>query len=123
NLRLAQEALGAAPAASTERGWQLGAILGEMEAQLSGPQEIESLSPTLKRLTEKAAKAARHVGLAEEEDGTPDLIYWIEALRSVVAEHGRDRLPNADAPQALKDRLSALADAARKMALSMDFAF
>src|SRR5690606_32314072 len=42
NLRLAQDALGAAPAASTERGWQLGAILGEIEAQLSGPQEIES---------------------------------------------------------------------------------
>ena len=123
NLRLAQEALGAAPAASTEHGWQLNAILGEIEAQLTGPQKIESLSPTLKRLTEKAAKAARHIGPAGEEDDPPDLVYWIEALRTVVAEHGRDRLPNADAPQALKDRLSALASTARKMALAMDFAF
>jgi cyclic beta-1,2-glucan synthetase len=123
NLRLARAALDALPAASGKRGRQLASNLEEIEAHLSGAQTIETLSPTLKRLTEKAAKAADNIIPSDGEDYSPDLVFWIEALRRTVAEHGRDRLQIADAPLILKSRLSALADTARGMARAMDFAF
>jgi cyclic beta-1,2-glucan synthetase len=123
NLWLAREALDALPAASGERGRQLDSILEEIEAQVNGPQAIETLSPILRRLAEKAAKAAHDVIPSVDDDISPDLVFWIEALAKTVAEHGRDRLQVADAPQILKGRLHALAGKARQMALEMEFAF
>ncbi|MBI1867345.1 MAG: glycosyl transferase [Methylocystis sp.] len=123
NLQLAREAIDALPAASGERGRQLSSILKEIETQLKGAQTIETLSPTLKRLAKKAAKAAHDIAPTFGDDSSPDLVFWIEALRKTVTENGRDRLQIADAPLILKGRLKALADTARAMALAMDFAF
>ena len=123
NVRLAREAIDTLPAASGEHGRQLASILEEIEAQLNGAQATETLSPTLKRLAEKAAEAAHDVMPAVADDSSPDLVFWIEALTKAVAEHGRDGLQIADAPENLKHRLNALADTAREMALAMDFAF
>ncbi len=123
NLRLARETLNALPAAQSERGLQLAALFEEIDAQLNGVQAIETISPTLKRLTEKATRTALEIIPAVEGDDIPDLVFWIEALRTAVIEHARDRLHTADAPHVLQDRLRTLAATAREMALAMDFAF
>jgi cyclic beta-1,2-glucan synthetase len=123
NLQLAREAMDALPAASGERKRQLSSILEEIETQLNGARAIEALPATLKRLTEKAAKASHEFALPVGDDSSPDMVFWIEALRKAVIENGRDRLQIADAPLILKGRLKALADMARAMALEMDFAF
>src|SRR5690606_8464253 len=120
HLQLACDAIEILPAASSKRGRQLASILEEIEAQLNGAQAIQTLSPTLKRLAERAASAARDIIPAAAGDNSPDLVFWIEALRKTVAEHERDRAQIADAPHVLKSRLNALAGTAREMALAMD---
>ncbi len=122
NLQLAREAIDALPNPRGERARQLASVLEEIETQLNGPQNLETLFPALRRLTEKAANNAHDV-VPAVGDGSPDLIFWIEALRKTVAEHARDRRQLAEAPHTLKERLRALADTARDMALTMDFAF
>ncbi|PWC45770.1 glucoamylase family protein [Azospirillum sp. TSO22-1] len=129
-LALAREAADALPAAG-ERGRQLTAVLDEIAAQLTGAQALDTLVPTLKRLTEKVAGAAHDIlpttgptaGPTTGDDGPADLVFWIGALRAAVVEHGRDRFCIAETPDILKGRLRTLADTARAMALAMDFAF
>ena len=123
NLALAREAVGAQLATSGQNGQQLVAILDEIEGHLAGAQTIEAISPVLKRLTEKAAKAARAIPPALADEGVPDHVFWTEALRKAFAEHESDRLQSVSLPSSLAPRLMALADAARQMALAMDFAF
>ena len=123
NLRLAREALDALPAAGGEHGVQLASVFEEIESLLNGALTIEPLSPALKRLTDKATKAARDILPALENESPPDLVFWIAALSKTAGEHNRDRLPIADSPNAVKSRLKALADTARGLALAMDFAF
>ncbi len=122
-FQLVREAMNALPAADGERGRQFTPILEEFEAQVNGAQTIETLLPMLKRLTEKAVKVAQGVVPTIEDGSTADLVFWIEALRRVVAEHGRDRFEIVNAPHLLKQRLHALAGTARAMALAMEFAF
>jgi cyclic beta-1,2-glucan synthetase len=123
NVRLARKAIAVVPVADDARARQLACMLEEIETQLHGTQAIESLSATLQRLTEKALEAADDIVAAPMDESSADLVFWIEALGKTLAEHRRDRLQNADAAHALKTRLKALADTAREMALSMDFAF
>ena len=123
NLRLAREAAGELPAGRGASGNELTAIFDEIEAQLRGPQTLEALSPSLVRLTEKAAKATRDILPATSGDSYADLTFWIEALRTSVLEHGRDRQQLANAPDSLPARLEALARTSRAFALEMDFAF
>jgi cyclic beta-1,2-glucan synthetase len=123
NLRLAKEALDALPAASGESGRQLGSILDEIEVLLNGALTTGTLSPTLKRLTDKATKAARGVVPLIDDHGPTDLLFWIEALRGIVDEHGRDRRQIVDSPRIIADRLMVLADTARGMAQEMNFRF
>ncbi len=123
NLRLARQALDALPAAHGEPSKRVTSIFAEIEAVLKGALTIETLSPALKRLAEKAAKAIQDILPAVEAGGISDLAYWIEALGKAAAEHDRDRLQIADSPNALKPRLTALADTARETALAMDFKF
>jgi len=121
-FRLVREAADALPAGAGG-GQALAAILDEIEARLNGPQAIESISASLNRLVEKAAEAARAILSPAEDGGQSDLLFWIEALRRVGVEHGRDRLGIADTPNLLGERLKAIADTAREMAMAMDFAF
>ena len=123
NLRLARDAIAALPAASGERGRQLAAILEEIEAELNGVQALEILAPKLKRLAEKAAKMVPNVMPVIGDDGAPDLAFWIEALRKLIAEQSRDGLQFAGQLPILRNRLRGLAKTAREMALAMDFAF
>ncbi|HEY3596248.1 MAG TPA: glucoamylase family protein [Paraburkholderia sp.] len=123
NLQLAREAMDALPAASGERGKQLVATLEEIDAQLRGPQMLAALSPSLIRLTNKAAEATRAIMPAGGDDSCADLMFWIEALSRSLTEHSRDRQQLAAAPHLLQARLTSLADTSRAMALGMDFAF
>ena len=119
HLALARQAMAVLPAASSH---QLRAMLGDIEAALKGKVD-EPLPAALKRLADKAARAARELLPAPVDAAVPDLVFWIEALGRTVAQHGRDRLPSADGTPELGSRLKALADRARAMALAMDFSF
>jgi cyclic beta-1,2-glucan synthetase len=129
NLRLAFESMDTMTAARDERTRQLDSILEEIDTLLTGAQAIETVSPVVKRLTEKAARMARDIVPMDGDDSSadpvfwPDLVFWLGALAKTVAEHGRDRQQMADAPHSLKGRLRALAATAREMAMAMDFAF
>ncbi len=122
HLTLARQAMDLLPAARGASGRQLGEMLDEIHAALKGKAN-EPFPAGLKRLADKAAKAARELLPAAEEDAVPDLVYWIEALGRGVVEHGRDRLPPAGGMPQLAARLKSLADEARAMALAMDFSF
>jgi cyclic beta-1,2-glucan synthetase len=123
HLELARETMAALPAASGESGRQLAALLDEIEAQMTGAPANQPLPAALKRLADKAAKAARELLPLAGDAGTPDLVFWIEAVGRALAEHGRDRLQLDEAPLLLGARLKLLAHEAREMALAMDFAF
>ena len=123
NLRLAREAVDALPAINAAYRKQLVEILEEIDANLEGPQVLDALSPSLMRLTRKAAQTTRAIMPTAGDDSYADLLFWIEALNRSVREHSRDRQQVVDAPQILNARLRSLADASRAMALDMDFAF
>ncbi|MGJ4859863.1 glucoamylase family protein [Labrys sp. La1] len=123
---LAREAADALPAGGGGPGQPLTVILDEIEALLNSPRAIESIAAPLNRLVEKATNSARtSMSLMKDngEGGPPDLLFWIEAMRQGVIEWSRDRLGIADVPNLLEERLQAIADTAREMALAMDFAF
>jgi cyclic beta-1,2-glucan synthetase len=121
-LALSRASMAILPTGS-EQGRALAAVLDEIDAQLSGVQAFEALAPTLNRLVEKAAKIARGLTPAADDDSSTDIAYWIDALGKVVAEHARDRVAIAEIPDTLKRRLTVLADTARALAMDMDFAF
>jgi cyclic beta-1,2-glucan synthetase len=118
-LQLARQALDALSIAGDHRETQLSLVLDDIQSQLNGPQTLGVLSPALMRLADKAAGMAREMIPTEIDDAAPDLIFWIKSFKKTVAEHARDRL----ADDVLKNRLHALAEGARAMALAMDFAF
>ena len=120
HLQLARQAMADLPAASGESGRQLAADLDEIEAGLQGS---EPLPPTLTRLADKAARAARDMLHAIAGAPVPDLVYWIESAGRALAEHGRDAQGVGSAAAEMAARLKALAHEARAMAMGMDFAF
>lgn len=122
-LALAREAMAALPAAGSPQGQALSDVLDEIDAQLNGVLALEATAPVLKRLTDKAGRIAQEIIPATGGDGTTDIAWWIEVLGRAVSEHERDRLQLLAAPTAMKDRLTALANTARTMAMEMDFAF
>ena len=122
-LALAREAMTALPGANSPQGLALAAALDEIDAQLNGVQALEATAPVLKRLADKAARIAKEINPATGDESSTEIAYWIEALGRAVSEHERDRLELLAVPAATRDRLTALADTARTMAMEMDFAF
>ncbi|CAN7750332.1 glycosyl transferase [Cupriavidus necator] len=121
--RLANEALAALPFAHSEPGRQLGGLLAEIDTVLTGTLSTEIRAPALRRLTEKAVRLVHDIQPAAGDDSLTDLAFWAGALQRAVTERERDQLQQAEAPQALAGRLTALAHTARELALAMDFAF
>ncbi|GLK84447.1 glycosyl transferase [Ancylobacter defluvii] len=120
---LAREAMSALPSAGGTQGQALAAILDEIDAQLNGVQTLEAITPVLKRLAERAGRHAHEIVPATTDDSSPDIAFWIQAIGRAVNEHERDRLQLLAAPTTTKTRLRMLADAARTMAMEMNFAF
>ncbi len=123
NLRLLREAFDAQPSGGTRREHQLASILDAIDAHLSSAQGLEIVSPVLNRLAEKAVTEAQSLVPRDLGEAVPDLVFWSMALAKSVAEHARDRLQASGEARPNASRLTALADAARSMALAMDFAF
>lgn len=121
--RLANEALAALPFAHSEPGRQLGGLLAEIDTMLAGSLDMATGAPVLRRQTEKVATLVQDIPPAAGDDNIADLVFWTGALQRAVTEHERDQLQQAEAPQALAARLTALAHTARELALAMDFAF
>ncbi|MFZ3033545.1 MAG: glucoamylase family protein, partial [Parvibaculum sp.] len=122
-LQLAREAVHALPATSGEQGRKLSAMLDEIEDQLEAAQALETLFPTLNRLADKAVEAALEISPHSGDNDPSDILFWLKAFRKALSEHDRDRQEKGDTQHILNNRLSALADAARAMAMEMDFAF
>ncbi|MGQ3279807.1 MAG: glucoamylase family protein, partial [Shinella sp.] len=100
----------------------LASVFDEIETLLGGPQSIEAATPALTRLLDKALKLAQQTGPADS-GATVELLFWIAALARSVTQAARDRQALHDDAVSLKQRLQAVADTARSMALDMDFAF
>jgi cyclic beta-1,2-glucan synthetase len=123
DLLLVREAAAALPSAQGEHGRELRALLDEIDERLGAAIELDVLLPTLKRLAEKATRAAVQLMPPSPDESVPELISWLDALRKAAVEHARDPLPGSDAADLLDLRLQLVASAARDMALAMDFAF
>ncbi|PMR77904.1 GH36-type glycosyl hydrolase domain-containing protein [Billgrantia endophytica] len=125
NLQLARDTLETLPSVHGESAALLAARLDRIEAQLKGDPRFDAWLPTLKRLTDEATRMAHDT--LQADPGTPveELLFWIGALRKSVADHSRDQKQTGKARQRarLQARFRQLADTARSMALSMDFAF
>ncbi|WP_354673946.1 GH36-type glycosyl hydrolase domain-containing protein [Cupriavidus alkaliphilus] len=121
--RLANEVLAALPFAHSEPGRQLGGLLAEIDTVLASTLATEIRTPALGRLTEKIVRLVHGIQPGADDDSVADLAFWAGALQRAVSEHERDQLLQAEAPQALAARLTALAHTARELALAMDFAF
>lgn len=122
-LALARAAVQALPVTSHDRANRLAEVLYEIETQLTGELSIQTLTPVLRRLTEKAARIAHGIVPIEGDDSAEDLVFWIGTLGRTVSEHDRDRGALPSGAHALVSRLKRVADTAREMALAMDFAF
>ncbi|MFM4701925.1 GH36-type glycosyl hydrolase domain-containing protein [Aeromonas bivalvium] len=118
--RLAQEALQAYATGEGAPAQGLAACLKEIRGQLARPLSATHLLPVLARLTAQACATAHHMGLNEDPIAGGDLLFWLEALKRVVAEHLQDQ---AAAPDMRQRRLQALALQARSLAMGMDFSF
>ncbi|TDT93708.1 cyclic beta-1,2-glucan synthetase [Azorhizobium sp. AG788] len=122
---LACAACAALPSAGSPSARAVEEALSEIHGQLTGLQAAEVMTPVLKRLVDKAARLALQLAPATGEDPAADVAFWIEAIGRAVSSHDQDRLRlrTPDGSSGTSARLTALAAAARAMALEMDFAF
>jgi len=128
SLQVALETIATLPSAQGAHGARLAQLLADIEEQLYSPLSIDTLAPILARLADKAASAARALAPADDE-ASADLVWWIESIGRCAASHGRDIRDAHAAASGMADspapaaRLQAVAEAARAIALGMDFAF
>jgi len=123
DLLLAREALAALHGAGGDSGQQLASLLDEIDTELHGPQSLNASLPPLKRMTEKAVRAAQGITSRIGTDPAAGTLFWVEALRRLVSELSRDLTLQPTPADVLKTRLTILAAKAREMAGAMDFAF
>ncbi|AHL76298.1 glycosyl transferase [Stutzerimonas stutzeri] len=122
-LRLIRQTVTDLPAANGERGRPLMDLLDEIGTQLADPKALDTLSATLRQLTEKAARLAQEICPASSDNGSEDLHFWLGSLGQTLAEHGRDRQQSGESLTQMQARLHRLAASVRQMAMDMDFAF
>ncbi len=122
-LYLARTALDELPASGGERVRQLHAALDDIDSRLHEAPTIETMTPSLRRLADKAVRIARDIVPSIAGDETPVLLFWLESLIRTLDEHQRDREEFATAAPLLRNRLQAIAISARTLAMEMDFSF
>lgn len=99
---------------------KVGAAVAAISARLALAQGDDALTSLA---TDTRAVAALAAALSDSEANAADLAYWTAALHRAVESHHRDRIdPGAD-QAASGPRLLAIAQAARGMALEMEFGF
>ena len=123
DVALIREAVQLLPGAQGEPGRELARLLREIDDTLDAGTGVDVMLPTLKRLAEKAIRAAVPLLPPRGDDMAPELISWLDALCRAAVEHARDPAPGSADADLLDLRLQNVAHAAREMALAMDFAF
>jgi cyclic beta-1,2-glucan synthetase len=106
---------------------QLDAALGLLSDGLNRqPAENESTVDLLAELSiqaETMADIASTLALERGDDTGADMLFWAKATRGGIESHCRDLASQKDASASLAERLLAVEEKARSMALAMDFGF
>jgi cyclic beta-1,2-glucan synthetase len=93
---------------------QLDAALAELTARVRGLAQGGDVS---------AEQLAEGFLIERDDKSDAELFCWVEAARAAIVSHRQDLVALTEAGPRLGQRLSALGDAARAMALAMDFGF
>ncbi|MDO6671370.1 GH36-type glycosyl hydrolase domain-containing protein [Cobetia amphilecti] len=127
HLSLVHECLAQAPSAHAQQITRLRPGIAAMEAHLQATssegfmEQLPALHPLADHATHLAHEVLRHVHAPWAED----LLYWIGAMRTSIAEHCHDArmIHHPDPRERLMARFHEIASTARHMALEMDFTF
>jgi cyclic beta-1,2-glucan synthetase len=112
-----------APAAWQALDDTLAAMLAGIDAGVAEPGQIALRLASLGAQADTMIDRVRAFTAALDGDGAPDLLFWASAARDAIASRRRELdLPESD-EAALSAALLAIADAARTMALAMEFGF
>lgn len=90
------------------------------------PTRDEAISERLAELAVQAetmADIARALAIEWSDDAGADMVFWVEATRSSIETHRRDFSQSTDVATSMDARLTSLEEAARAMALAMEFGF
>ncbi|MBW4090377.1 MAG: glycosyl transferase [Proteobacteria bacterium] len=117
---LAREAAALLDRGARGSGWCEADAALALLAEAAGPRPGASPSH-LAALAGTAVDRARALAGARGDDDAEDLLFWAEAARRTIDSHDRDLAPAVGAEDPLALRLVALEEAARAMALAMDF--
>jgi cyclic beta-1,2-glucan synthetase len=99
---------------------ELARLASSLDAASAAGEGVEQRLAALSEQAAILADAAREVAIEEDEHVGADLQFWTEAVRACIESHLSDlRQPRAP----LQARLQSLEEAARSMALSMEFDF
>ena len=90
------------------------------------PADGESIADFLAELSTQAetmVDIASTLALERGDDAGADMLFWVKATRAGIESHRRDLALQRDASAPLAERLLAVEEKARSMALAMDFGF
>ncbi len=107
---------------------QLEESLGALISVLRATPSVDSDEPT-RLLGEQMREAkimvdiVRALAVEHDDQTCADLLFWAQASLDSIESHSRDFDQSAEAAASTRERLSVLEDAARGMALAMEFGF
>jgi len=123
SIKLADEAM-QEEGISREHLQGLQAMFADVEAQVLGVQTLDTLAPSLLHSVEKIRMEAVAVLPNTEQSRSADLLFWIDSLHTVIAQHQHDEsISDSTQQQNFLIQIDAVAHRARAMALAMDFSF
>ncbi len=106
---------------------QLDDAIGLLSAGLNRqPVDNDGTADLLAELSiqaETMADIAGTLALERGDDASADMLFWARATRAGIESHRRDLAAQRDATASLAERLLAVEQKARSMALAMDFGF
>ena len=106
---------------------QLDDAIGLLSAGLNRqPVDSDGTADLLAELSiqaETMADIAGTLALERGDDASADMLFWARATRAGIESHRRDLAAQGDAAASLAERLLAVEQKARSMALAMDFGF
>jgi len=123
-LNLACQALQHASTLSEKLTVQLALQFKAIDAQLNGALMSSECLADIAELTHKALSLVRAALNEKADTCSEDVLFWVEALHSSVAQHRDDRHSQANVNELEPSlRLQQIAASARRLAMNMDFAF
>jgi cyclic beta-1,2-glucan synthetase len=101
----------------------LGLVMAGVRRVQEDGESIADLLEELSTQAETTADIARALALERGDETGADMLFWAQSTRGAIESHCRDLFPTADTAVYLAARLSALEEAARAIAIGMDFGF